>query len=669
MRKLLLASVAFVCSVPSAEAEDRVDTVHVTDSVPAPQSTLSTAPEAQPASTTVVDAAEVARKPVQTYLDLFRGIEGINVANYGQGGLGMGVAMRGFTDSEHGRDVAYFIDGMPINEVSSIHAWNYADLNLLLPETVDRIEVVRGPFDVQYGEANIGGSINITTKTQDTGPSAGMSFGSFGTGRATATYSHPQSESSSLTPYIAAELYTSDGYRQNSDNTRGNLFSKFTMPVGEGTLSTRVQVYAGDWQAPGFINAGQIRAGSLSDKAAVNLTDGGQKNAQNAVLNYKLGEPENDLAVTAFVSHDDFSRFSTFGTGSQSAQFEHRTTTGATVRKLWTTEVVSLPTEFMLGSNVRSDIVTAVSSPTISRRLSGAYTIDEEYTEENTAAFAQVQVKPVAWVKLTAGARYDHFFYDIDNKVTPSASPTTDTGVASPKVGISVTPLSWLEMFANYGQGFRSPSAGSDLPATPGLKPQEIASRETGGHITWGRIASFSGSVWTSQQANEIYQSAPGQPYQQLGSTDRVGFDLDGRVYVSRQAGSESSIFANFNATSAKAHTAGVTGFVPDVPSYIANIGVDGSQEVKGGDAVNVQAYVQFVGPKYLTEDGALKSKVYQVVNGKVTYTLDNGLSLFGQGSWYPGDRLSEIAFASGGQIYTDPQPTLTTTVGVNYHF
>jgi outer membrane receptor for ferrienterochelin and colicin len=30
--------------------------------------------------------------------------------------------------------------------VSSIHTPNYADLNILIPETVERLEVVRGPF-------------------------------------------------------------------------------------------------------------------------------------------------------------------------------------------------------------------------------------------------------------------------------------------------------------------------------------------------------------------------------------------------------------------------------------------------------------------------------------------------------------------------------------------
>lgn len=103
---------------------------------------LSPSVAALPASTTVLGAAEIARLPVQSYGDLFRPIAGFDVSNYGQGGVGYGIALRGFSDAEHGRDVAVFVDGVPINEVSSIHTPNYVDLNPLIPETIRSIGIV-----------------------------------------------------------------------------------------------------------------------------------------------------------------------------------------------------------------------------------------------------------------------------------------------------------------------------------------------------------------------------------------------------------------------------------------------------------------------------------------------------------------------------------------------
>ena len=133
-----------------------------------------------PAASTTIDATRVERTPVSSYGDLFRSLPGFNVATYGQGAIGYGMAMRGFGDGDHGRDIAYFIDGVPVNEISSIHTANYADLNILIPETVERIEVIRGPFSVEAG-LNLGGAVFITTKSFDPYASLNLSGGSWGT--------------------------------------------------------------------------------------------------------------------------------------------------------------------------------------------------------------------------------------------------------------------------------------------------------------------------------------------------------------------------------------------------------------------------------------------------------------------------------------------------------
>ena len=108
---------------------------------------------ALPAATTTLDAPRISQLPVATYGDLFRSLPGFNVSNFGQGAIGYGLSLRGYTEAEHGRDIAYYIDGVPVNEVSSLHTPNYADLNILPPESVKSVEIVRGPFAVEYGDS------------------------------------------------------------------------------------------------------------------------------------------------------------------------------------------------------------------------------------------------------------------------------------------------------------------------------------------------------------------------------------------------------------------------------------------------------------------------------------------------------------------------------------
>ena len=51
-----------------------------------------------------------------------------------------------------------------------------------------------------------------------------------------------------------------------------------------------------------------------------------------------------------------------------------------------------------------------------------------------------------------------------------------------------MTPVSWLELYANYGQGFRSIDAALELIGNPGIKPFKIESREVGIQLRFDRF-------------------------------------------------------------------------------------------------------------------------------------------------------------------------------------
>ena len=111
---------------------------------------------------------------------------------------------------------------MPVNDISSIHTPNYADLNILIPETVKNIDIVRGPFNVECGDSNLGGCVTITTKRSEPFASLSASGGSWGTGRAVATFS---SMGGTFEPFFVQEGYRADGYRDNSFVNRYDSFN------------------------------------------------------------------------------------------------------------------------------------------------------------------------------------------------------------------------------------------------------------------------------------------------------------------------------------------------------------------------------------------------------------------------------------------------------------
>jgi outer membrane receptor protein involved in Fe transport len=634
---------------------------------------VSSAVTALPAAVTVVDSPAISRLAVSTYGDLFRSLPGFNVSNFGQGAVGYGLSLRGYTEAEHGRDIAYYIDGVPLNEVSSLHTPNYADLNVLLPETVKSIEIVRGPFSVEYGDSNLGGSVNITTKQAEPFASVGVSGGTQGTARGVATYSTTQG---AWLPYLAFEGYHTDGYRDNSFVNRYNSFNKITTTLPDGaTVSFRAQAYGTEFGAPGYANRDAILAGTISERTATNPTDGGNKQVENFVTNYSSGAQDQELKGTLFVSHQFSNRFADFG-GGQRVQHEDRTLVGGRVSKVWSGAIGNdIPVQVLLGSNWRTDFIEAFQARTTARAVTGPTAVNVGLTQTNVAGFGQVQVKPLPWLKFTAGGRYDQFYYDIDDRLTPGGTPNISNGIASPKAGVAITPTAWLELFANYGEGFRSIDVPAELIGNPGIQPFRIVSREGGVQFSFDRFRLLA-SYWTTDSTNESFQPAPGLPVTFLGKAQRNGYDVDARWFVIRDPANNVSLFANYGGVSARLVDAAPSYFVPNVPSYVANVGVDFNVATVNAQTLSGSAYVTFVGKKNLTQDGLITTSPYSRVTGKLAYSWPEGWSAFTQATWYPGNRLSEIAInfgdptnAKSSDIFVSAQPTVAVLAGLSYRF
>ena len=617
---------------------------------------------AQPANSTVITGEEIRQRPVTSYGDIFRPVAGFNISNYNQGIIGYGLTLRGFNDGEHGRDVAYFIDGVPINEVSSQHTPNYADLNPLIPETIERVDIVRGPFSVEYGDSNLGGSVNIITKRAEPFATVGVSGGSFSTGRAVGTYSRT---SGTVLPFAAFEAYRTGGYAQNSDVSRYNAFLKSTFLLeGGAELSVRAQAYKADGGAPGYISRDQLLRGLISDTTM-----------QNLVANYRIGPAGQELDATLYVNHDKFDRWSDFG-GGQRAQLNERNTTGATIKKLWTTSISGMPTQFLIGGNWRTDFIDAVQERSIARNpFPGTVSRNLGIRQTNLAGFSQIQVKPTEWLKLTGGVRVDQFFYDVTNNLTPAISPTASPSVVSPKAGISITPVKWAEIFANYGQGFRSPSAVDDLATLATAKPTKLTSKEIGARLLFERVT-LSASLWRTDNSNEMFQAAPGLPVVSLGQSHKQGVDLEAKVTAYQDEAQKLAFFANYSPLQAKLLNAGASIYVPSVPQSLLNLGVDYDMRVGNGDKLTASAYVTFVGKKYLSQDGAQTTKPYSRISAKAGYEWQSGWSAFAQATYYPGDLYGEAAFNFGdnvgalpADIFVRPVPRLTLMAGATYKF
>lgn len=123
---------------------------------------------------------------------------------------------------------------------------------------------------------------------------------------------------------------------------------------------------------------------------------------------------------------------------------------------------------------------------------------DYDVTLGNLAAYSQVEVEPLAKLKLVGSVRYDRIRYDLDNHLPPGsfsgAADRSDTfSRVTPRLGLVYAVTPERGVYANVSQGFLPPEAGELYRGVqvPELRPAVFSSGEVGafGRFLDGRLA------------------------------------------------------------------------------------------------------------------------------------------------------------------------------------
>ena len=113
---------------------------------------------ADSASQVTVGATELQDRPILRSGEVLETLPGLIITQHAGGGKANQYFLRGF-NLDHGTDFAIFLDGMPLNLPSHAHGEGYSDMNVVIPELVQRVDAEKGPYyaDVgDYGSAGIG---------------------------------------------------------------------------------------------------------------------------------------------------------------------------------------------------------------------------------------------------------------------------------------------------------------------------------------------------------------------------------------------------------------------------------------------------------------------------------------------------------------------------------
>ena len=131
-----------------------------------------------PAHVSVITEEEIKKSGATDVVEVLNRLEGIQFRTYSGNSSQSSIDMRGFGGDNPFGKTLIMLDGRKMNrpDMSSVN-WLQIPLN-----NVERIEVVRGPGSVLYGDAAIGGVINIITKRGKGKPqfNASVIAGSYG---------------------------------------------------------------------------------------------------------------------------------------------------------------------------------------------------------------------------------------------------------------------------------------------------------------------------------------------------------------------------------------------------------------------------------------------------------------------------------------------------------
>lgn len=458
------------------------------------------APPSRGTSDVITDMGELAYVPHRNATELLRlAAPGVHLANDGGEGHANQVFLRGF-DARFGQDVEFSVAGVPVNEPGNLHANGYADLHFVLPELVESVRVVEGPFDPHQGNFAVAGSAEYRLGLPRRGLTAKYVRGSFNTNRLVLLWG-PEKESSRT--FGGVELYETDGFGRNRAADRGSAIAGYEGRLGErGSYRLVANAYSTHYQSAGLLRADDVESGARDFFDTYDARQGGDSSrySLSADIEHRAGvityEEQAFLILRNMRLRENFTGFLLDAQEPLQSLHGQRgdlvdvsvtgTTLGSRGSGRYRGKAFGLPQEVELGYFARWD-VTDSTQYRIESKTSAPYKLDADLGAKlgDVGLFVDGNLRPLSWLTLRGGVRADLFTYDVLDRCAQKSirqpSSTNPPGDAScysqqdqgryrepvqrsstasaailPKATALFGPFEHITLSLSYGRGARS---------------------------------------------------------------------------------------------------------------------------------------------------------------------------------------------------------------------
>ncbi len=508
--------------------------------------------------------------------------------------------------------------------------------------SAQRIEVLRGPFSSLYGNAS-GGVISVFTEDGPAAPIAGGQVigGSYATWNAIAK---AEGQAGAVNYVLAGNYFTIDGYRDHSQASRqlGNARFRIDPSPDTSIIVVANALYQPEAQDPLGLTRAQWEANPRQADPAAVLFD-----TRKTVNQRQLG-----ATVAQRLSDTADVRVTGYGGTRSVRQFLALQGSGATssggvsdIDRSFGGVDGRLSARFLIGD--RPGLVTVGANYETQRDqrkgfvndfgLLGELRRDETDTVSNGDGYLQLEFAPAEAWSLLAGYRYSTVRFKSSDHYVVTGNPD-DSGQRNYSHGSPVVGALWhvtdrINLYANYGQGFETPTfielayrpVGSGLNLS--LQPSVSDSAEVGLKALIGRTQRLNLAAFDVKTQDEIViNTATGgrTTYKNAGRTERKGVEAAWQGDL----GAGFTGYASYTYLSAKFTDEATTGVPPQIVPAGARLPGVPATSAYGELAwsypqawgLNAAVEVQYAGKVYVNDRNTDAAPAWTIANLRVGF-------------------------------------------------
>jgi iron complex outermembrane receptor protein len=483
------------------------------------------------------------------------GLTILNRQNYAQD---LQVSIRGFgARSAFGiRGIRLLIDGIPATTPDGQGQGSSIALT-----STDRIEVLRGPLALMYGNS-AGGVIQAWTREAPEVPEFSVQgyVGSYGLRRSDVQMAGRVGTVGLVADY---STFSTDGYRDNSATERKQFNSKISFGPDAGT---RVNVVFNHFDMP----LAEDPVGLRADQLAANPRQAGT-NAVSARLRKITSQSQVGSSLThALDTNRSLTARLYYGTRENLQYLPtnwvglNRDYYGAGLQYNAQTRWGNRPVNWVAGYEYDYSTERRQSGGVSGGEKSGTITRNEDNRARNSDAFGQATVLMAERWSATAGLRAGTVRIASEDYFLSNGNGSGDVrySATNPVLGLTWHALDTLNIYANYGKGFETPTlvevayTGTGAPNfNPNINAARSQHYELGSKWVPNPRSRLDFTLFRIQTTDEIVvsvSSGGSTAYKNAPGTTRTGWELGGRTLLSpnwRAQLSASSVDAQFTQT------------------------------------------------------------------------------------------------------------------------